>query len=188
MKREQRLFSGRFPNMEKGQATTPVVISKESFTKVSKPRHFIGLGTAAGRFISKYSNLMDFDSFTIIDSIKPENSDIVVEFIWFDPNEFNSGHFQSKTTDILEILPVPGIIKDHLSGLQGGLVFFSCLGNVTGTLLFQSIGFGYKNLSENVQWFATTPFDFEGSRNAARSERAISIVKENQKDPICFSF
>jgi hypothetical protein len=167
-----------------------MVMSNESLAKASTPRHFIALGTAAGRLISNYGDQMDFDSYTIIDGLIPETSKVVTKHIRFEANQFmlTNDRFQRGTSGIFEIIPLSNEIKDYLSGLKGELVFYTCLGNVTGTLLFQSIGYHFKNPSQKINWIATTPFEFEGTQKKVRAKGAISIVKENQNDPICFPF
>lgn len=168
-----------------------MILPETILFKNSNYRHLIGLGTASRNLITKYGSEMNFDSLTIIDSSVPKSSGEVAKYSWFSPfdtvvNPFSYLRFEKNAP--LPIIPIPVKIKDHLRQLEGELIFYSGLGNVTGTILTQSLALFTSHLPQNLKWVATMPFKFEGENKNAWAVRAISILKENSQTPHCFYF
>lgn len=172
-------------------ATSPMILSEERLSKKPEQRHLISLGTAAGSLIEKHGSKMNFDSFTVIDCGAPKGKEVVLNQFWFsafdsEVNPFSYLRFEKNSR--LPIISIPDEIVGHLRQLEGELIFWSGLGNVTGTILTQSLATISLYPTQSLKWIVTTPFTFEGENRKAWATRAISILKENNHVPICFSF
>lgn len=184
---KRRSFLKSMPLIASG---TLILSDKMIFKKYPKT-HLIALGTAAANLIEKYVSEMKFDSITIIDCLAPKTKREVSNFYWFSPfekevNPFSYLRFEKNSQ--LPIMTIPGEVLDHLKQLDGELIFYSGLGNVTGTILTQSLATIALNPTQCLKWIVTTPFTFEGENRMAWATRAISILKENNHVPTCFSF
>ena len=167
-------------------AAAPLALAENSLAKTRNQRHLIALGTAAGRLVAKYGDSLCFDSFTVIDGVRPEQLSCKTRYFAYSPPDsfyypFEAYRFLKK--EPLPIVPIPPEIHRHLEGWGGELVFYAGLGQGTGTILYESIAAHYRHPSQKIEFFGTFPFLFEGSHAASRAERAILVALDQGYAP-----
>jgi hypothetical protein len=171
-----------FLNTISSFAATPLITLLDIEIENVRKKHLIALGTAASQLLTAYKKELDFDSYTFIDKNEPLSIFHKTKFIHFYPPESiyeMIGHLKILKNEPLPILPLSREIYQHLSCLDGDLVFIVGLGKGTGTLLLQSIQMNCRKASQKMRWVVITPFDFEGDRNKIISEAAIGQLKDN---------
>jgi hypothetical protein len=151
-------------------------------------RHLIALGTAACRLASNHSRHLSFDTVTMINSEKPAQIGERQTFISFQSPDYlfeQVEYLHIPKREYLPVLPLSKEIQSHLQNLTGELVFLAGLGGVTSTLLFQSIGCHYTNLSHRMEWLGMMPFSFEGTRRGNQAQRAVQVLADLCREPTC---
>jgi len=171
--------------------TLPILVATPLLlvSSQAKPvrRHLVVLGSAATNLVVKYGSKMTFDSYTVVNGLKPDGCPVNFDFFPFfkpDTSHLILEEFRNQKPENLPFLELSDELKSTIEGKSGTITVLAALGNYTGTLLFQALGTQLDIKREDLRMVGTLPFLFEGSKRRENALAAIQNLKINPSQTI----
>jgi hypothetical protein len=150
--------------------------------KEPEKHHLVALGSSATNLILKHGSKLDFKSFTIVNDLRPMDCGFNYDYFHFSPPNstfMKIGDLRVQKPDILPYLKISPDLKSALEQKTGIITVVACLGNISGTMLYEAIGNQLERNQGGLQMLVTVPFRFEGIRRKNNAFKAIRNVEGN---------